>query len=76
MSKELKNGNEILVGQAVFKFWIKTVKILSGSTTQKGIDNFEKEHKHANFLGRRCSTPLNVNCNLEPKKLVVQKLGS
>ena len=28
LSKELKNGIEILVGQIVFKLWIKTVKIL------------------------------------------------
>ena len=33
--KELKNGIEILVGQAVFKLWIKTVKILFGSITQE-----------------------------------------
>ena len=28
LSKELKNGIEILIGQAVFKLWIKTVKIM------------------------------------------------
>ena len=28
MSKELKTGIEILVGQAILKLWIKTVKIL------------------------------------------------
>ena len=28
MFKELKNGIEILVGQAFFKLWVKTVKIL------------------------------------------------
>ena len=28
LSKELKNGTEILVGQAVFKLWIKTVRIM------------------------------------------------
>ena len=28
LSKKLKNGMAILVGQAVFKIWIKTVKIL------------------------------------------------
>ena len=28
LPKELKNGIEILVGQMVFKLWIKTVKIL------------------------------------------------
>ena len=31
---ELKNGIEILVGQAVFKLWIKTVKVMFGSITQ------------------------------------------
>ena len=33
--KELKNGIEILVGQAVFKLWIKTIKMLFGSVTQE-----------------------------------------
>ena len=28
LSKKLKNVTEILVGQVVFKLWIKTVKIL------------------------------------------------
>ena len=28
LSKEVKTGNEILVGQAVLKLWIKTVKML------------------------------------------------
>ena len=32
--KELKNGIKILVGQAVFKLWIKTVKMF-GSITQE-----------------------------------------
>ena len=35
LSKELKNGIEILVGQAVFKLWIKTVKIVFWSITQE-----------------------------------------
>ena len=35
LSKELKTGIEILVGQAVFKLWIKTVKILFWSITPK-----------------------------------------
>ena len=35
LSKKLQNGIEILVGQAVFKLWIKTVKMLFGSITQK-----------------------------------------
>ena len=33
-SKELKNGIEI-IDQAVFKLWIKTVKILFWSITQE-----------------------------------------
>ena len=28
LSKELKNGIEILVGQADFKLWIKTVQMM------------------------------------------------
>ena len=28
LSKELQNGIEILVGQAVVKLWIKTVKMM------------------------------------------------
>ena len=37
LSKELKNGIEILVGQVFFffKLWIKTVKMLFGSITQE-----------------------------------------
>ena len=35
LSKELKYGIEILVGQAAFKLWIKTVKILFWSTAQE-----------------------------------------
>ena len=35
LSKELKNGIEILVGQAVFKFKIKTFKMLFGSITEE-----------------------------------------
>ena len=34
-SKELKNGIEILVGRVILKLWIKTVKILLWSITQK-----------------------------------------
>ena len=33
--KKLKNGTEIVVGQAVFKLWIETVKMLFGSITQE-----------------------------------------
>ena len=35
MLTELKNGIEILVDQAIFKLWIKTVKLLFGSLTQE-----------------------------------------
>ena len=35
LSKELKNDIKILVGLAVFKLWIKTVKKKFGSITQK-----------------------------------------
>ena len=35
LSKELKNGIEILEGQAVFKLWIKIVKMLFGSIIQE-----------------------------------------
>ena len=35
LSKELKNDIDILVGQAIFQLWIKTVKMLFGSITQK-----------------------------------------
>ena len=35
--KELKNGIEILVGQAAFKLWIKTVKMLFWSLTQESL---------------------------------------
>ena len=35
LSKELKNGIEILVGQAVCKLWIKTFKMLFGSISQE-----------------------------------------
>ena len=38
LSKEFKIGTEILVGQTVFKFWIKTVKILFGSMNQELLD--------------------------------------
>ena len=36
--KELKNGIKILVGQAVFKLWIKTVKMMFRSITQELLD--------------------------------------
>ena len=34
---EIKNGIEILVGQMVFKLWIKTFKMLFGSITQESL---------------------------------------
>ena len=39
-SKELWNGIglDILVGQAVFKLWIKTIKILFWSITQEPLN--------------------------------------
>ena len=46
MSKKLKNGIEILEGQAVFKLWIKTVILLMHSIIfQKDVDSSEIEHK-------------------------------
>ena len=90
--KELKNGIEIIVSQAVFELQIKTVKMLLldqkiknrlaylnldaifeflGQFTlrciyhfSKDVDDFEIEHKHANFgafWGRRCSTSLTAH---------------
>ena len=38
ISEELKNGIEISVGPAVFKLWIKVVKILFWSTTPEPLD--------------------------------------
>ena len=35
LSKELTQGIEILVSQAFFKLWIKTVKIMFWSKTQE-----------------------------------------
>ena len=35
LSKELKNEIEILVGPAIVKLWIKTIKILFRSITQE-----------------------------------------
>ena len=41
LSKELKNGIEILVGQAVFKLWVKTGKIMFWSITQEQLGLLE-----------------------------------
>ena len=51
LSKELKNGIEILVGQAIFKLWIKTFKMLFGSITQEPLSylNFDAIFE---FLGQ------------------------
>ena len=51
LPKELKSDGEILVGQAVFKLWIKTVKMLFGSITQEALDylNFDAIFE---FLGQ------------------------
>ena len=63
---KLKNGIEILVGQAVFKLWIKTFKMLFGSITQEplGLPNF---HAIFEFLGQ-----LTAGCIHNPKiKLLI-----
>ena len=41
LSYELKNGIGILVGLAVFKLWIKTVKIMFWSITQEALGLFK-----------------------------------
>ena len=66
LPKKLKNGTEIWVGQAVFKLWIKTVKMLFGSITQEplGLPNF---HTIFEFLGQ-----LTAGCIHYPKiKLLI-----
>ena len=66
LPKKLKNGIEILVGQAVFKLWIKTFKMLFGSITQEllGLPNF---HAIFEFLGQ-----LTAGCIHYPKiKLLI-----
>ena len=71
LPKKLKNGIEILVGQAVFKLWIKTVKILFGSITQEplGLPNF---HAIFEFLGQ-----LTAGCIYYPKikLLIILRFG-
>ena len=68
LPKKLKNGIEILVGQAVFKLWIKTVKMLLGSITQEtlGLPNF---YAIFEFLGQ-----LTVGCihKIEHKMLILR----
>ena len=51
LAKKLKKGIEILVGQVVFKLWIKTVRMLFGSITQEplGLPNF---YAIFEFLGK------------------------
>ena len=51
LSKELKNDTEILVGQAVFKLWIKTAKILFWSITQEPLDLLKFQCYFFYFLG-------------------------
>ena len=65
LPKKLKNGIEILVGQAVFKLWIKTVKMLFGSITQEslGLPNF---YAIFEFLGQ-----LPVGCIHYLKKVLI-----
>ena len=66
LPKQLKNGIEILVGQAVFKLWIKTFKMLFGLITQEplGLPNF---HAIFEFLGQ-----LTAGCIHYPKiKLLI-----
>ena len=66
LPKNLKNGIGILVGWAVFKLWIKTVKMLFGSITQEPLDlpNF---HAIFEFLGQ-----LTAGCIHYPKiKLLI-----
>ena len=41
LSKELNDGIEILVGQVVFKLWIKTAEILFSSVTPEPLDLFK-----------------------------------
>ena len=71
LPKKLKNGIEILVGQAVFKLWIKTVKMLFGSITQEllGLPYF---HAIFEFLGQ-----LTVGCIYYPKikLLIILRFG-
>ena len=43
MFKELKNGIEISVGQAVFKLWIKTVKTLFWSIRDRSQSRMEAD---------------------------------
>ena len=41
LSKELKDGIKMLVGQAVLKLWIKPVKMMFGSRTQELLGIFK-----------------------------------
>ena len=64
LSKEFKRGIEILVGQVVFKLWIKTVKMLFASITQElvGLPKFDAI---CEFLGQftiRCIYHFSKRC--------------
>ena len=53
--RELKTGIDILVGQAAFKLWIKTVKIMFGSITmitQEPLDLYLDFDAIFQFLGK------------------------
>ena len=53
MPKVLINGIWISVGQAGYKLWIKTLKMLFCyflDNLQKGVNNFAIEHKIANLV--------------------------
>ena len=46
LSKKLKNGIGILAGQAVFKLWIKTVKILDRLSKNREEEEEEENEQH------------------------------
>ena len=49
----LKNGIEIIVGQAVFKFWSKTIEMLFESITQESL-NFDDIFEFLGQFPLRC----------------------
>ena len=64
LPKKLKHGIGILVGQAVFKLWIKTVKMLFGSITQEllGLPNFYAIFESLGQLTVGCIHYLSKRC--------------
>ena len=50
LSKKLKNGIGILSGQAVFKLWIKTVKILFWSIIKNRLSYLNNNSIFMSFL--------------------------